>query len=769
MSARLAECCRENPFDLVRSEQELYVNNLPIYELDPKTCKHEVFLSFFFDGTNNNKYRDLPAASKGASNIARLFEACQGHPAEQQPSYGGTESEPLLNGLPASEANFYRKVYIPGLGTAFFDIDDPGENLPWGKTSYMPYVGAKSRGLAMALYGEGRIRWALTQVINQVALALGGDTIPNEEVHKYATESGLLEWSLQHHYNQKLRKSLKKNSVLVQQGKIHRIRISVFGFSRGAAEARAFVRRLTHEFPNGIGGLKYEIDFMGLFDTVASVGVANYIPNADGHMAWADGSSMAIPSGVKRCVHLVSAHEVRRSFPLDAVGGSENCKEIVYPGVHSDVGGGYTLWDQGRCANDTDKISQITLAQMYREARMAGAPIAALKDMRDEVLPYFVVSPELRKTFNAYIERTSRTGKVVHNKMHLTETQPPQPLLDIMHDQYAHYLAWRKFRKDNIWKVEAIPGLANSPTKAQDTYDIWQANYTIVSELVLSHLLIKLHGKNGSANDDQFPGLEECREVWEKANLDPGKDAAIVELFDKHVHDSRAWFKLCHDSDDEWFGGGPDAKGKKRDSRKDTYRQELEAKRAKEASIVSSFEEQREKQGGYLSPYDKRLLKNREADLKKTDDELALYNEWGDTLLEKGKDTHEEIQMGAGYLRWRSIYLPGVSSKRAGLTEIEQKGLSDAIAVARWDNDKETLEKLYQIQDATLGAVLASISKARTELARQGADLTAFDANTENFMRWVDTTQYGRSHGVSQKTTEVLAQLKSRPTDTEVV
>ncbi|MDW9256591.1 hypothetical protein C7S16_0831 [Burkholderia thailandensis] len=38
----------------------------------------------------------------------------------------------------------------------------------------------------------------------------------------------------------------------------------------------------------------------------------------------------------------MSAHEVRQAFPLDSVRVDKtypgNCEEVVYPGVHSDVG-----------------------------------------------------------------------------------------------------------------------------------------------------------------------------------------------------------------------------------------------------------------------------------------------------------------------------------------------------------------------------------------------------------------------------------------------
>ncbi|MFY0583563.1 hypothetical protein ACN28S_63020 [Cystobacter fuscus] len=50
---------------------------------------------------------------------------------------------------------------------------------------------------------------------------------------------------------------------------------------------------------------------------------------------------------------MIAAHEIRNSFPVDSVlqGNSypKNCREMVYPGAHSDVGGGYRR-GEGRAA-----------------------------------------------------------------------------------------------------------------------------------------------------------------------------------------------------------------------------------------------------------------------------------------------------------------------------------------------------------------------------------------------------------------------------------
>lgn len=74
-----------------------------------------------------------------------------------------------------------------------------------------------------------------------------------------------------------------------------------------------------------LGGFEVAFNFLGLFNTVASVGLGNTSGNSllgtmfDGHGGWADtDDSLCIPQGVP-CLPLVAAHELRRSFPPDSI------------------------------------------------------------------------------------------------------------------------------------------------------------------------------------------------------------------------------------------------------------------------------------------------------------------------------------------------------------------------------------------------------------------------------------------------------------------
>lgn len=130
--------------------------------------------------------------------------------------------------------------------------------------------------------------------------------------------------------------------------------IDVFGFSRGAAQARAFINQvlaLKRDDPEYFGGPEPVIRFAGLFDTVGSVGVPG---NASNHNAIAArGLSSPIglaldPDTVDRVLHLTAGDEIRANFPSSSLRTSadaplpDHFEEHELPGVHADIGGGYT-------------------------------------------------------------------------------------------------------------------------------------------------------------------------------------------------------------------------------------------------------------------------------------------------------------------------------------------------------------------------------------------------------------------------------------------
>lgn len=135
---------------------------------------------------------------------------------------------------------------------------------------------------------------------------------------------------------------------------IWRLEVDVFGFSRGAAAARHFANDIRKGaesllaktlqtdatvFTAGFGWRfqhDVHLNFIGLFDTVPAIVtplMLDFSPGNDRN----GGLNLGLPTGAARkVVQLVARDEHRLNFSLIR---TEN--DIVLPGSHSDIGGGY--------------------------------------------------------------------------------------------------------------------------------------------------------------------------------------------------------------------------------------------------------------------------------------------------------------------------------------------------------------------------------------------------------------------------------------------
>jgi RHS repeat-associated protein len=150
--------------------------------------------------------------------------------------------------------------------------------------------------------------------------------------------------------------------------------LDIIGFSRGAAAAREFANEIFKRIDaNGWDELvtacnPLNIRFMGLFDTVGSMG----LPGNGNDI----GYDLTIDDRIGKVAHAVALNEHRWLFPLASVspaaGASVTNGRVVeqgFIGAHSNIGGGYA---------DSD-LSDIALQWMYRQAVAAGVPLAPLK------------------------------------------------------------------------------------------------------------------------------------------------------------------------------------------------------------------------------------------------------------------------------------------------------------------------------------------------------------------------------------------------------
>ncbi|NAW65315.1 phospholipase effector Tle1 domain-containing protein [Photobacterium halotolerans] len=268
-------------------------------------------IGVFFDGTGQNKDNDLykeTYGNKSRSNIGRLFDA-----------YEEKEGE-------------IAKIYVSGVGTV-----DGAHQIP----------GAIDNGNDESKLGMAFGVWLETGAMEKWQSLL---------------------FQLSRIIDQQNRTNTYKDITLIE--------FDVFGFSRGAALARHFVNAALKGLPDyskprtGCDSLTimpnllgtenaekfdrengYELDsardvtirFVGLFDTVGSF----YWPGNDD-----DGEFQLrlAPDCAQRVVQLCAHHEVRVNFPLTTLKTNgtlpDNFYEEIFPGAHSDVGGGYSSIEQ---------------------------------------------------------------------------------------------------------------------------------------------------------------------------------------------------------------------------------------------------------------------------------------------------------------------------------------------------------------------------------------------------------------------------------------
>lgn len=475
------------------------------------SCSKDISVSIFFDGTNNNLDRDTQDNSH--SNIVVLFKAHKDN-----------------------KLGDYYPIYIPGVGTEFSKIGEMHES---------------TEGKSMAKGGEPRIHYAMIQIYNAVHQAVHKDGLPivnrDDALADVTSYSKLkssplaVEGEKRRAYFGALETRLKSALINIGKPEVKKINLSIFGFSRGAAQARAFSNWMV-ECCKGDGstfcGIPITFQFLGIFDTVASVGLADSSPIGDGLMDWADGT-MEIPKAVKRTVHLVAAHEVRQNFPLSSARSGKaypgNCIEVVYPGAHSDVGGGYGAGDQGKAAEGRSYMaSQVPLVHMYQEAMKAGVQFLTVPELKKlnrlDTISDIQIHPTLTQRFEEYI----KWSKIA-----------PAPVDGFLFDSMKLYWRWRvrvtpTFEKLSCFQRADGQGKADL-LASQKEFEAQMAHVRKNKELESR--------KPAFPPSDGMPQAPYTPTEAEDAVLqeqDKPQDLPPVvhDFFDHHIHDSHASFHL---------------------------------------------------------------------------------------------------------------------------------------------------------------------------------------------------------------------------------
>lgn len=533
-------------------------------------CRIPVQVGLFFDGTNNNMERDLngrrvplpltPAEQRKAIDEARrnggdTEAAKEPPPLPNKPmtpeAHCNTNIVRLFNAYPFDkQSSGYYPFYIPGVGTEFREIGERSES---------------QEGKAFAKGGQPRIVWGLFQVLNAIHRTLYGGNDPlyfpkiaGQLAQAYDNEVGRTEqrYNQQHTVThkewfephlQKLRAALQVKT----KPAIPSLTVAVFGFSRGAAEAAAFCHLFDDLLVGGkLAGIPASISFLGLFDLVASVGSSASmaktlpLPDAffDGHWAWANRiENDPLPGCVACARHFIAAHEQRMNFPVTQQEG--NMQEVFYPGVHSDVGGGYGPGEQGKGrGKQAALLSQIPLAHMYKEAKLANVPLLPFSELKPTDQDDFLIDESLAKAWDAYTQALGGNGHVFKKHMEL-------------------YYRWRAAR---LTTLESTASFLAAST--QEQRDLHEANHMLAGDL--EALRYRRDNANSALEDRNQPHYagDDYRRInqwhimransrlslqgWEQWALpffeQPQALPPEVEtFFDDYVHDSFAGFYMA--------------------------------------------------------------------------------------------------------------------------------------------------------------------------------------------------------------------------------
>jgi hypothetical protein len=519
---------------------------LPRRACRPENCETRIHIGVFFDGTGNNRFEHEPL--KKQSNVARLFRA-----------------------YPDDRVAGYFPAYVPGIGTRFPGI---GEEKP------------ATFGSAFGEGGDGRINFGLLHVINSVhraispnnrryvedsiikalcrngarqrihtrggshlsSLAEAGDAASLRAVGMEAKGGLLLDMAGRSRHRadffRKASAAIAGKARRLKKPRLTEIFIDVFGFSRGAAQARTFCNWLG-EICEGdmLCGAPMTIRFLGLFDTVASTGLPTSAGvGTDGHASWADAQLLRIPPAVRNCVHFVAMHENRGSFPSELVRVAgrlpANCHESMFPGMHSDVGGGYRPSEQGRGPNrlDEEKLSQLPLEAMYQAAAAARVPLdKALA--RDGSYDPFRIADNVRAAFTAFMARRQQPRRV--------------------RDWLVEYLAWRYQVRENYLQLpwaeraadplhgdrQALDDLRGANRRLLDDVAAFAGLEALPPPALLEHPRSAMARKRAGHRSRIDALAPEARDVYAIVRgFAPTSDDA-TRLFADYCHDSYAGFR----------------------------------------------------------------------------------------------------------------------------------------------------------------------------------------------------------------------------------
>lgn len=516
---------------MINNIKKVKNSNQDVDNFGPKKkqdCSDVVNISVFFDGTGNNLENDQD--KQKLANPARLWKNAQ--------SYALFEEE--KNQL---DTKLSHPIYVSGVGTPFN-----------GELNKVKKIIAKVQdhdlsGGITGVGGKRRLEYGENQISKSLEITLK---------QKVAQAEAMLKPQVEARKNEAM---VKMETKLNDHRLIKKVNLSIFGFSRGAALARVFSNEIIWNTETQDLSLKYqvlgqadpapmEIQFLGIFDTVASFGLpATNLPNKLSFK----GRDMVIDPRVKNCLHLVAGNELRFAFPVDSIcldgklANTRTWKEVVYPGMHSDVGGGYEPNSQ----TISNNFARIPLKHMLENAEIAGVKLFNYKELKKNAPEIFEQEFQIEEKTQQLFEAVQKvagasTGKIKedmqnHMKVHYSA-------YGTLHRQRQKYLTDGNEEQANASRsVSQIardePGfsLPSGPVDmAKEVERVKKAkNFTTFSQSNLTGIKHVFRIIYPFAKAYEF--LVDIDD-WEIESWEKNISQDVVDFYSSYVHDSKYGF-----------------------------------------------------------------------------------------------------------------------------------------------------------------------------------------------------------------------------------
>lgn len=251
-------------------------------------------------------------------------------------------------------------------------------------------------------------------------------------------------------------------------------KLFIFGFSRGAAIARRFASVL-NEIYGALGWDKPpQIDFMGVFDTVAAIKKPNLVKQEIKPTSDVVFENHTISPLIEKTLHLLSIDERRIAFLPTLMNRDPKVTEVWFAGAHSDVGGGY-LYD-----GLSDNALQFMIDFIVQDQDI---PLTFLTPAAIDYNDLFEGPEELIKYEDVIVQpnplgKSHEQSAITNIKEHFLDYRSPRVNVNDKHSIYPpiiHRSVFDRMAADASYNPKALgEGLKNPYTDEKPGIVVWE-------------------------------------------------------------------------------------------------------------------------------------------------------------------------------------------------------------------------------------------------------------------------------------------------------